>query len=142
MRWTNMNLWPPTQDSKMANYFNDFPENWREISAEEFAYKLTNYPSTKQEYLQMFNPEQMTIELSTNAKLFHFADNSGLAIGYKTIHDEDFLTKRIAKFYAFGCKHNFMYLPWKREVLGFQMLNQRAHRCTKCGFTEVIDSSD
>jgi hypothetical protein len=124
----------------MTNHFNDFPENWREISAEEFAYKLTNYPSIKQEYRQMFNSESMTIELSTNAKLFHFADNSGLAIGYKTIHNEDFSIKRIAKFYAFGCKHNFIYQPWKR--VGFQKLNQHTQRCTKCGFTEVIDSSD
>lgn len=126
----------------MNSHYNDFPENWREIDSSEFAYKLVTFSANKQEFRQLINPDR-PMDISLNAMLFHFHDNTGLAISYETIFDKKtYKANHIARFYAFGCKHEFVHLPWDHQKLGPQMPNQRAWKCSKCDYIEVIDSSD
>jgi len=115
---------------------NDFPEGWREISSEEFARcQFFTYSPTHIEYRQMQDDDHRT---STSAKLFHFADGTGVAMS------SDFWGKKVI-YYKFGCDHKYVELSRSEsESSGIQHRGMCWHvyRCAKCENIMSTDSSD
>ena len=108
--------------------FNDFPPNMTEISAADFGQKMTHYTFDHSEYRQMWDDVYTAPAIS--AMLFFFWDDTGVLI------------TRDGKMYSFGCDHSMEAMAWDRETMGPQYNCTNAYKCSKCGFVQVLDSSD
>lgn len=119
--------------------YNEIPENFREISANEFARKMLHYSSVKNEGRQLHGLH----EYVTNAHLWFYHDGTGIAITYENIKTDTYpFYENVAKFYAFGCDHQYKRIPWDRETMGPQFNCNNAYQCIKCGYIQILDSSD
>jgi hypothetical protein len=116
--------------------FNDFPDNWRELTEAEFARAgFWSYQPRFIETRQMMTgrgpgggtPAAMEKGMIP-ATLFHYGDGTGHAIR------TDYWEKRV-RFYAFGCAHK-----WQEIGSAGHCLHRM--KCDACGRTQVIDSSD
>ena len=122
--------------------YNDFPPNWREISAEEFAVKMNHYNFSEAESRQMREKDDW-YNLHVPAQLFFYWDGTGLAVSYtNTWNSEKFKYDYTAKFFAFGCDHEYQFSDWNSEKFGPQFRCNHALKCKKCGHEYAVDSSD
>lgn len=112
----------------MFGKFNDFPPNMTEITALEFGQRMTNYNFDHSEFRQMW--EDVYTAPAISATLFFFWDDTGVLV---TEH---------GKLYSFGCRHEMIDIPWDKETMGPHYNCTHAHKCSKCGFIKVTDSSD
>ena len=110
--------------------FNDFPPNFIPITVKEFGSKMTHYDFDYSEYRQMYKDDDLYATPAVSAKLFFFWDDTGVAI------------TRAGELYSFGCDHTMENIPWDRETMGPQFNCTNAYKCSKCGFVQVLDSSD
>lgn len=81
--------------------YNDFPENWKEITESEFAQShYFTYSPDVVEYRQMLdrnNPQTPAL----SATLYWMFDNTGYGIA------QDYWGKRV-RYFKFGCKHQLI----------------------------------
>lgn len=130
--------------------YNDFPPNWRRITADEFAKSnFFHYGPRYMGHRQMCRPaEHMTDGHMLEATLFFFDDHTGVAMeSYRPLRTD--FTKPApeaeVRFYAFGCDHQ--YREMSMDECRTEGLMHHGHcwhvfLCEKCGQTKAHDSSD
>jgi len=107
--------------------YNHLYEGWREITECEFTRSgFFNVPIVATQYKQVMLPSEQE-KGSRSIRAFLFQDGAGVAMS------QDYWQGKI-RYFAFGCQHEF-----KEETIG-RCLHQ--HTCIKCGFVQIIDSSD
>ena len=135
--------------------FNDFPDNFREITEKEMASRtpMGTYTPEHIEYRQMCRKGTGEFENGrVHAHLYHFHDGTGVAmevdcwgVGYYPAKDrqENYKGQHI-RWYAFGCKHKMRGMTRKelddRKVSLWPCMH--ASICEKCDYHQVVDSSD
>lgn len=120
--------------------YNDFPPGWREVDSGFFARKMTLREFTHQEHRQMHRQGDPLFEF-VNGQLFFFWDGTGVAVSSSS-EGEPFNYKDVARFWAFGCDHEYEDLAWDRETMGPRFSCDHASKCKKCGHVLIVDSSD
>jgi hypothetical protein len=125
---------PAGWEEKWGGY-NDFPPNWHEITEAEFAQShFFIYSPDYVEFRQMFRKHDTVV----GATLYFMYDG----VGYGIVHD---YWGRKIHYYKFAlCEHKFTELTQKEcAQKGIQHFGNCYHvyRCTKCGFTNSVDSS-
>lgn len=108
--------------------FNDFPPQWRSISAKEFGRTMNHYSTVGTDFRQMI--DYNTNNPAMSATLFFYHDDTGIAVNDK------------GEMFAFGCNHQYEATPWDYDTMGPHFNCNSAYKCTKCGHISVIDSSD
>lgn len=108
--------------------YNDFPPSYREIDMKEFGRVMNHYNYDFSEHRQMIDETLNPYAIS--ATLFHFWNGIGVGVTQEGI------------LFAFGCDHTMESTPWDSETMGPRYNCLNAFKCSKCGFVQVLDSSD
>lgn len=117
-------------------HYNHLPsDNFRIISEEEFAQsKFFTYNPEAYDYRQVC-PENLTEDVKKQigermltVKLYFYHDGEGLGIS------SDFWAGKVYYFRFEACDHNY-----KGTTIGKCLTR---YECSKCGYTQQIDSSD
>jgi hypothetical protein len=132
--------------------FNDFPENFREITEKYLAQNtlFQSYTPEYVEYRQMCRKGTGAFATCpVHAHLYHFHDGTGVAIaidcwGHGYYAKPSTYEGKHVRFYAFGCEHKFRGMTEaernERKVALWNCMS--ASICEKCGSWNVVDSSD
>lgn len=121
--------------------FNAAPENFREITAEEFASgKFFIYGFEKVEYRQIAAKHIPGEEYNLAVKLFFFYDGTGVGMAA----ERDLGIPKGVRYFAFGCKHTWRELSVEAaKAEGVTHFGNCYHviKCSTCNRVEAYDSS-
>lgn len=121
--------------------FNKTPDNWREISEEEFVKgNFFLYAPQRTEFRQLTKAGVKAESGGSliNAQLYFFHDETGVAM-----MDDHWAGK--IRFFAFGCAHEWKEIPHvEARNHGLRPVDSfdHAYRCEKCGATKMVNTSD
>lgn len=120
------------------------PHGWREVGIEGWSQStFFGYEPEATMHQQFYwSTDGTRLEKGISATLFFFHDQTGIAF------EQDYWKKNVI-IYAFGCHHQTVEITFKelREITGnpdhrpFDNFDH-AFKCTKCGYTHVVNSSD
>jgi hypothetical protein len=111
------------EHEKAFGGFNDAPKGWNEIPEKDFAQSMFfSYTPSQIEYRQIQIDDKMI-----SAQMFFFHDKTGVALS------ADYWKGKLT-YFAFGCQHDYV----EKEVGNCQ----HYRKCSKCDFSEILDSSD
>jgi hypothetical protein len=116
----------------VPNAYNKEPDGWREITEGEFAQSMFfTYHPVSHEYRQIIQGNEPVI----SAKMFNMHDGTGVAMS------SDYWDKKV-RYYAYGCQHEWggKLTDEEKNVKLFRC--DHVYKCKKCGFFQVVDSSD
>ncbi len=117
--------------------YNEFPPNWREVDEKEYVQKGMRrvYSPRMVEFRQVVmrglpddrNPEGRDYYHNLNLEWFH--DGNGSAYTF------DYWAGKMRYFFFATCEHTMAHVSRDGNCLN-------TYRCTKCGYTNQVDSSD
>jgi len=127
--------------------FNDMPPNWEEITESEFIWLFNVKPANrKQYYRQVVLPtvkghysHSVVPDYKATCSVFFwvFPDFSG--VGFITHYNGAATRSREDAYFAQWFKFKWCEHEWETLV---SRMCYHEYRCTKCGYKEVVDSSD
>lgn len=122
-----------------------FPRNWVQASIPDFSRKFFRETPIGFDFeFMMWHDDQ-----PAQYVLFYYKDGTGLAFGLmdKQIVEpstpagstKTITHKPVIRLFSFGCKHKFITVKPKQAG---NSRDVEIHRCTFCGFTVEVDSTD
>jgi len=124
---------------------NALPLGWKEVTLQEYAARHGTYMPEFIEFRQMMvDQDGKDLGYLISGNLEYYSDGVGLMAEYRYAPsaENQFVYEYQAYYYMFGCDHEWGGEMTEQEKSRRLFRTEHAYKCKKCGYFQVIDSSD
>lgn len=123
--------------------FNTAPVGWREIHLQEYAQKAHSYSPQFIDFRQMLRLQDGTeLKRMIQGTLWFYSDGTGLMVEFEYTKLVNGRYGFEPRYYAFGCAHIWGAALTPEEQARLIDQHDHGYKCQKCGYFEMVNSSD
>lgn len=119
-----------------------FPDGWHEITEHDFLEYINGWGFNAVEHRTMYPDGDFCTKPVIGNLFWRTWEKTGVAIAEDRIYDKKYNLTRKARFFYFGCKHEWGGQLNDDELARVSGRCLHGQKCKLCGYFRVLDSSD